>query len=122
MEWNAGSEDISEEQIDIKKARFSGKGPDNACSPFDNGLQKNPIELKAFGLEDRADAVITNGNKNWSLSNLNRWRNELSRVNTLHSTGSTNSNTNNNTSTKEFLKQRQKEYRRQMMMKDTGSQ
>ncbi|KAL3661877.1 hypothetical protein V7S43_013170 [Phytophthora oleae] len=69
------------------------------------------IEIRAFGLEDRAEAVIARGKESWTLVNLSKWRHETfdSAANT------TSTQANGRISSKEYLRQRQRAYRHQCL-------
>ncbi|GMF36628.1 unnamed protein product [Phytophthora fragariaefolia] len=67
------------------------------------------IEIRAFGLEDRAEAVISRGKESWTLANLSKWRHE-----SLDDATDTQEHSNK-LSSKEYLRQRQRAYRLQCL-------
>ncbi|KAK1943841.1 hypothetical protein P3T76_005237 [Phytophthora citrophthora] len=69
------------------------------------------IEIRAFGLEDRAEAIIARGNESWTLANLSKWRHDTfdNAANSANTLGSGRLNS------KEYLRQRQRAYRHQCL-------
>lgn len=78
------------------------------------GSRQDPVELQAFGLEDRAEAVIASGKANWSLTNLNKWRHEAFTTATA-AKGECAAPTTAAAASREYLKQRQRAYRQQIL-------
>jgi hypothetical protein len=74
-------------------------------------VMMNPVHIQAFGLEDRAEAVIAMGNRQWSLTNLSTWRSESLNVAAAAST------IPNGTAdhSKEYVRQRQRAYMKQCL-------
>ncbi|KAJ0408094.1 hypothetical protein ATCC90586_006065 [Pythium insidiosum] len=87
-----------------------GKGGDTADSP---STRVDPMELRAFGLEDRADAVISAAASSWSLGQLSQWREQMLCVATP--AGGDNATAAARKHSQEFLRQRQREFRQQML-------
>lgn len=70
----------------------------------------NELNICAFGLEDRAEAVISRGKESWTLANLSKWRHKtfdknFGGLDSLHT----------RVVSKEFLRQRQRAYRHQCL-------
>ncbi|KAJ0405174.1 hypothetical protein P43SY_001379 [Pythium insidiosum] len=84
-----------------------GKGGDTADSP---STRVDPMELRAFGLEDRADAVISAAASSWSLGQLSQWREQVLCVATPAGDA-----TAARKHSQEFLRQRQRGFRQQML-------
>lgn len=88
---------------------------DASTTPSTNPLAATPsaMEIRAFGLEDRAEAVISRGKESWALANLSKWRHESldQACNITHRQGEANSKL----SSKEYLRQRQRAYRQQCL-------
>lgn len=71
----------------------------------------NRVHIRAFGLEDRAEAVIAMGKDNWSLANLSKWRNDsLSTTDAVPGTAA-----DTQSSGKEYLRQRQRAFMKQCL-------
>lgn len=88
--------------------------PEPACIGY---IRQDPVELQAFGLEDRAEAVIASGKANWSLSNLNKWRHEAFASATANkgADGDCAAPATAAAASREYLKQRQRAYRQQIL-------
>ncbi|KAG6959152.1 hypothetical protein JG687_00008952 [Phytophthora cactorum] len=77
------------------------------------GLNPDPrpgtaLDIRAFGLEDRAEAVISCGKESWTLAHLSKWRHD-----TLDKAA--NVSDHSKLSSKEYLRQRQRAYRHQCL-------
>lgn len=109
-----------QEPEDYATAKRCGSGlrsdgaSESACI---GSVRQDPVELQAFGLEDRAEAVIASGKANWSLSNLNKWRHETfaSASAAKGANGDCAAPTTAAGASREYLKQRQRAYRQQIL-------
>lgn len=72
------------------------------------------VDIRAYGLEDRAEAVIAMGKSNWTLGNLSKWRND-SLASVSGDSAVNNAAQQNQQSTKEYLRQRQRAYMKQCL-------
>ncbi|KAE9336971.1 hypothetical protein PR003_g12236 [Phytophthora rubi] len=92
----------------------------NAAStpPPTNPLTAAPsaMEIRAFGLEDRAEAVISRGRQSWTLANLSKWRQDSLDA-ACNSTESP--EPHSKLSSKEYLRRRQRTYRQQCLNRHT---
>ncbi|KAH7470971.1 hypothetical protein KRP22_003156 [Phytophthora ramorum] len=82
-----------------------------------NTLATTPsaMEICAFGLEDRAEAVISRGKESWTLANLSKWRHD-SLDKAANATDSQHrASPHSNNSSKEYLRHRQRAYRQQIL-------
>ncbi|KAG1699070.1 hypothetical protein DVH05_014441 [Phytophthora capsici] len=86
---------------------------DESIHSASNALATAPsaIEIRAFGLEDRAEAIIAQGKESWTLANLSKWRHDTFGS----SSNSANTQVNDRFSSKEYLRQRQRAYRHQCL-------
>lgn len=66
-----------------------------------------PVDVRAFGLEDRAEAVIATGRTSWSLAHLSKWRSESLSPADIATPQSS----------KEYVRQRQRAYMKQCLAK-----
>uniref|UniRef100_A0AAV1UPU5 Uncharacterized protein n=1 Tax=Peronospora matthiolae TaxID=2874970 RepID=A0AAV1UPU5_9STRA len=88
-------------------------------SAFVHGFATAPsaMDIRAFGLEDRAEAVIARDRDTWTLANLSKWRHgtlDQTDNNTWHTQWK--AQTDTNLSTKAYVRQRQRAYRHQCLL------
>ncbi|GLD95717.1 hypothetical protein PINS_up004395 [Pythium insidiosum] len=94
----------------LKKQRQQCEAPTSLTSPLPPARRVNPLDLRAFGLEDRADAVMSSSTSSWSLGQLAQWREQMLRV-----PGTDGDGASAKRQTNQFLRHRQREYRQQML-------
>jgi len=86
---------------------------DAPIAAMSNPLASAPtaIEIRGFGLEDRAEAVISRGKDSWALANLSKWR----HASLDGAVQSSPTQPGSKRSSKEYLRQRQRAYRQQCL-------
>lgn len=72
------------------------------------------VDIRAYGLEDRAEAVIAMGKSTWTLANLSQWRND-SLTSADAESSSNDPIAQQQQSSKEYLRQRQRAYMKQCL-------
>lgn len=88
------------------------------CTPSASGAPAEwprPVDVRAFGLEDRAQAVIAMGRSSWSLANLSKWRSD-----SLSPAGAALDATSaaaEPLTSKEYVRQRQRAYMKRCLAK-----
>lgn len=83
----------------------------DAAAPIELARQ---VDIQAYGLEDRSEAVIAMGKSNWTLANLSKWRND-SFASVSGDSAVNNAAQQNQQSMKEYLRQRQRAYMKQCL-------
>ncbi|CAI5706388.1 unnamed protein product [Peronospora effusa] len=78
-------------------------------------LAPSVIEIRAFGLEDRAEAVISRDEENWTLANLTKWRHDIFEKVVNNPGNQQSTQLSSKLSSKEYLRQRQRAYRHQCL-------
>ena len=78
-------------------------------------LVPSVTEIRAFGLEDRAEAVISRDEESWTLANLSKWRRDIVEKVAKNSGNQQSTQLNSKLSSKEYLRQRQRAYRHQCL-------
>lgn len=107
--------------LDASPMKKINSGDDNATqsgpSPATTAAPAPPsmMDIRAYGLEDRAEAVIAHGaTGGWSLANLAKWRREsLGGAQAAVGTALTKARTPSSSTA--YLKQRQRAYRQRML-------
>ncbi|TDH70208.1 hypothetical protein CCR75_002249 [Bremia lactucae] len=90
---------------------ITSKSDASCINPF--ATVPSVFDIRAFGLEDRAEAIISCGQDNWTLANLLKWRtNALDKAYNDHKP-----HCHNTIAPKEYLRQRQRAYRHQLYSK-----
>ncbi|CAI5740847.1 unnamed protein product [Hyaloperonospora brassicae] len=82
-----------------------------------NEVARTPsaMDVRAFGLEDRAEAVMASGRDSWTLANLSKWRHDaLEKADTTWHT-LRDARPDPKCSSKLYLRQRQRAYRHQCL-------
>ncbi|KAG3097006.1 hypothetical protein PI124_g15710 [Phytophthora idaei] len=89
-----------------QEACRSDSPTDSVVNPL--ATAPSALDIRAFGLEDRAEAVISCGKESWTLAHLSKWRHD-----TLDKAA--NVSDHSKLSSKEYLRQRQRAYRHQCL-------
>ncbi|GAB9470259.1 hypothetical protein Gpo141_00007509 [Globisporangium polare] len=84
----------------------------DAAAPIELARQ---VDIRAYGLEDRAEAVIAMGKSNWTLANLSKWRDDSLASTNGGSASSDPGIEQQQQSSKEYLRQRQRAYMKQRL-------